>query len=349
MKEWEKREDRMKNVSGVSLIAFALAVAGLAYSETVEPLTGAPAITFDASEVDLGPVHVGQIATAGFTFASSGTADLVIEKTDSSCGCVIPEQVLRAYKPGEQGEIRVQFDPAQAGTTGRVKKDIVVHSNDQSNPQHVLSVRAFIYTIKDGVPYEPTALQFGDVPVTTSKTMTVTIYEDSSGQLDVSRMEAPKGFRCAIEKADGNEGVKWFAKLSNEPTATIGPVSGVLKVHTNNKVQPVLEIPISLNTLGEIAVAPSRLFFGSNARGTETQKTIHLSSSGKPFKILGVSTDLPFVHLRKETKGARTEHTLTAVVRKDAPAGRFEGTITIQTDNQYEAEIRIPIFGAVSQ
>jgi len=128
----------------------------------------------------------------------------------------------------------------------------------------------------------------------------------------------------------------------------LGPLSGRLKIHTNNEVQPVLEIPVSLDVVGEIAVEPSRLFFGLIKQGGEAKKTIRLSSSNRSFKILRVFGDLEFVRISQTSEAAGSNHTLTATIEGDAPPGRFKGTITILTDNKYQPEIKVSVIGTVS-
>lgn len=307
-----------------------------------------PALSFETTDLNLGPIYAGEIVEAGFKFVNNSDEELVIEKIASSCGCVVPEDAARSYAPGETGEISVQFDPSEAGTTGRVKKDIIVYSNDPKNSRVILSLRSFIYTIENGVPYEPATLDFKTIPVETSKTMTVTIYGEPFGQTVIEKVIIPEGFTYSLESIADESGVRRLVKISNNLRSQIGRVSETLSIHTSNKAQPVLRIPISLNIIGEISVEPSRLFFGHIFQGNEARKTVRLSSSNSSFNILEVTTDLQFIQISREKETASETQTLTAYVKGDAPPGRFKGTMTILTDSKYEPEIRIPVIGRVS-
>jgi len=136
--------------------------------------------------------------------------------------------------------------------------------------------------------------------------------------------------------------------VSNKTTLGLGPNSGQLRIHTTNEVQPVLEIPISLEVIGQIVVEPTRLFFGHMRQGSEAKKEIRLACPGKPFNILGATSNLQFIQILRETKAAGETHALMVSIAADAPAGRFKGKITIQTDNQYQPGIEIPVIGKIT-
>ena len=99
--------------------------------------------------------------------------------------------------------------------------------------------------------------------------------------------------------------------------------------------------------MGEIAVGPPRLFFGLVKLGGDVQKTIRLSSSNKPFRILEINCDLPFIEIQQGSETEDSIHALTLNLKSDSPPGRFKGTITLRTDNQYQPEIEIPVLGTI--
>lgn len=307
-----------------------------------------PALSFETTDLNLGPIYAGEIVEAGFKFVNNSDEELVIEKIASSCGCVVPEDAARSYAPGETGEISVQFDPSEAGTTGRVKKDIIVYSNDPKNSRVILSLRSFIYTIENGVPYEPATLDFKTIPVETSKTMTVTIYGEPFGQTVIEKVIIPEGFTYSLESITDGDGVRQLVHVSSGPRYQIGPVLEMLQIHTTNRAQPVLQIPIALNVTGEITLEPSRLFFGHMRQGSEVKKAVRLSSSNLPFKIRGVSSDLAFLKVDGTPKAASASHVLSAIITADAPLGRFKGTVTVKTDSGYQPELRISVIGSVT-
>jgi hypothetical protein len=345
-------EGEEKNMKMWSLF-FALAlvfVVDSAHAQSVEnPTAAAPALTLETPEIELGPVYIGEVHPVSFTFVNTGGAELTVEKIDSSCGCLIPEMYDAEYEPGKQGQLNVQFDPAQAGTTGHVKKDIIIYSNDPAHPRTIATIRAFIYATRNGVPYEPQDINLGDVVVNESARKSVSLYETAGSPLEIAKIEAPEGFEHAIRKADTGNEDKLLIEVWNKPTSAIGPMAGALEVHTNNEAQPVLRIPLSVNIIGEIKVEPSRLLFGLVDQNAVDKKTVRLTTAGESFKLLSVKSKPEFVLVEAPGDTADTEYLISITISDNAPSGRFSGNIVIATDNEYQQEISIPVFGVISE
>ena len=68
-------------------------------------------ITFDRIFHDFGTIKEGEIAKTVFSFTNTGENDLYIVDAIGSCGCTIPKYPKNiAIKPGESGEIEINFD-----------------------------------------------------------------------------------------------------------------------------------------------------------------------------------------------------------------------------------------------
>jgi len=65
---------------------------------------------FEESEVDFGTLKQGEKKTHLFKFKNTGDADLIIEFASGSCGCTVPAWPEDTIKPGETGEILVEYD-----------------------------------------------------------------------------------------------------------------------------------------------------------------------------------------------------------------------------------------------
>ena len=99
-------------------------------------------ITFDKIFHDFGNVNEGEIAKTIFTFTNTGENDLYIVDAVGSCGCTVPKYPKNIpIKPGENGEIEVNFD-----TNGRPnlqQKMIKVSANTPEGGQ-LLRIQAFV-------------------------------------------------------------------------------------------------------------------------------------------------------------------------------------------------------------
>ena len=99
-------------------------------------------ITFDKISHDFGNVNEGEIAKTIFTFTNTGENDLYIVDAVGSCGCTVPKYPKNIpIKPGENGEIEVNFD-----TNGRPnlqQKMVKVSANTPEGGQ-LLRIQAFV-------------------------------------------------------------------------------------------------------------------------------------------------------------------------------------------------------------
>ena len=102
-------------------------------------------ITFDRIFHDFGNVNEGEIAKTVFTFTNTSENDLYIVDARGSCGCTVPKYPKNvAIKPGETGEIEVNFD-----TTGRpnLQQKMVKVSANTSTGGEMLRIQAFVNPI----------------------------------------------------------------------------------------------------------------------------------------------------------------------------------------------------------
>lgn len=99
-------------------------------------------ITFDRIFHDFGNVNEGEIAKTVFTFTNTSQNDLYIVDARGSCGCTVPKYPKNvAIKPGETGEIEVNFD-----TTGRpnLQQKMVKISANTATGGEMLRIQAFV-------------------------------------------------------------------------------------------------------------------------------------------------------------------------------------------------------------
>ncbi len=87
-----------------------------------------PILKFEHTEHDFGTIQEadGEV-TVMFKFANTGTAPLVINRVQASCGCTTPTWEQRPIEPGASGMIAVTYDPY--ARPGKFAKSIVVYSN----------------------------------------------------------------------------------------------------------------------------------------------------------------------------------------------------------------------------
>ena len=84
-------------------------------------------IKFEKIDFDFGRINEGDVVHTVFKFTNTGKLALLISHAQGSCGCTVPHWPQQPIKPGESGEISVQFDSHDK--RGEVEKTVTVSAN----------------------------------------------------------------------------------------------------------------------------------------------------------------------------------------------------------------------------
>ena len=113
----------------------------------------APTITFEKVVHDFGDVGPQTKHYCEFKFMNTGSGILRIADVNETCGCTLFSLAKTQYAPGESGTLKVQYNADEQ--FGQVAKNLSVRSNDRTNPEVTLAIKA---TIMTKVDYEPKTL-----------------------------------------------------------------------------------------------------------------------------------------------------------------------------------------------
>ena len=113
----------------------------------------APTITFEKVVHDFGDVGPQTKHYCEFKFTNTGSGILRIADVNETCGCTPFSLAKTQYAPGESGTLKVQYNAEEH--FGQVAKNLYVRSNDKTNPDVTLAIKA---TIMTKVNYEPKTL-----------------------------------------------------------------------------------------------------------------------------------------------------------------------------------------------
>lgn len=92
----------------------------------VDPAS-ATTMAFNEQEFDFGTLKDGEKVTHVFKFKNTGDKPLTISNARGSCGCTVPDYPKTPIAPGEQGEIKVEFN--SQGKKGQQTKYVTVNAN----------------------------------------------------------------------------------------------------------------------------------------------------------------------------------------------------------------------------
>jgi hypothetical protein len=102
-----------------------------------------PKIEFETLTHNYGTIKEGDHVKFTFKFKNTGKGNLIISDASASCGCTVPEFTEEPVKPGDSGEVRVDFNSANKGADIEVFKTVTVITNTTPN-KTVLTLRGFI-------------------------------------------------------------------------------------------------------------------------------------------------------------------------------------------------------------
>ena len=86
-----------------------------------------PTFKFSEESFDFGTITEGDVVDHVFSFVNEGDAPLIISSATASCGCTVPVWPKAPIAPGEQAEIKVQFN--SRSKPGIQNKTVTVTAN----------------------------------------------------------------------------------------------------------------------------------------------------------------------------------------------------------------------------
>jgi len=102
-----------------------------------------PRVEFEKVFHNFGKIGPGTRNSCEFNFKNTGDKVLRIRKIESTCSCSIPKLKKRIYEPGESGTIIVNYTPFK-NERGKTSRKLIVPTNDKTNPQVTLTIKAFL-------------------------------------------------------------------------------------------------------------------------------------------------------------------------------------------------------------
>jgi hypothetical protein len=109
-----------------------------------------PKLEFEKLEYDFGNVGPGTNNLCEFRFTNTGKSTLKIGEITKTCGCTPFSLAKKEYAPGESGTLKVKYLSDQI--RGQTKKRLIIHSNDRTNPDITLTVKANVIVQVDPEP-----------------------------------------------------------------------------------------------------------------------------------------------------------------------------------------------------
>ncbi len=318
-----------------TLLAFTLALALAAPAVANEPK-----ISFTVAEHDFGIIDKGGKVSVDFEFTNSGSADLEIINVKTSCGCTTATPEKTVYKPGEGGVIPVTFS-SERFPTGPIAKTITVTSNDVANPRMQLRIRG---EIQAEVNVKPVSLSIVGIRRGAVETREIQVSTAKLPRLEITDLKSDlEGMTLTAERKDDRNMTITATFDSNKSPAKFDTLRGAISFKAKGAKESESRVMTYVNITPPVRASPRAVHFFASKKGEPREMTIALHpADGQGLKILETQSDLDFVQVRAVGNGK-----VRVMLSKDAKDGRFNGTITINTDNKEQPQVRIPVRGSV--
>lgn len=148
---------------------------------------------------------------------------------------------------GRAGQNQYRFDITVGGPDAKIgplAEKIHIKTNSKNQPDYFLSVTG---VIRPPFRVEPTGVNFGEVaPNDTAATRTVTLRSNNlkaPESFSVTKTESNVPGVTAAVKPTANKG-EYEVTLQVDKTAKPGAVDGTVKIYTNDKVNPIVTVPV---------------------------------------------------------------------------------------------------------
>lgn len=236
---------------------------------------GHSAWTVSPSSINFGDVPVGTSKTVVLTITNTGAVQSMVMSVTSS----IPEVTTNfvgevPLNPGEIMTLMVTFKPT---ARGNYSGELVIASNDPANPYVVVTFTG-TSSYATGIDVSPTSIDFGTIPVGTSKEEVVRVGNKGSSNLNVTiTVTAGTPFSVSKESFTLRPGQVETIIVTFNPTQR-GVYTGALTVFSDDKNTPKVVVSLRGDTGAEFGLAffPTIMNFGYVELNTSYERMLRL-------------------------------------------------------------------------
>lgn len=146
--------------------------------------------------------------------------------------------------PGESMSVEVTFDATEIAN-GTYNTNIIINSNDIVNPQVNIPAQLTVYGGLPNISVSSDILEFGQVPLGSSSTQTLTVSNTGYDILEITETTfSNPDFSLVSGVANINPGEVAIFEISMIPSTT-GVISGILTISNNDPDQPEVYVNLS--------------------------------------------------------------------------------------------------------
>jgi hypothetical protein len=348
----------MKTKSFLRILAMlgvvSIALTGAVFGQSSGNSQAKPKLVIQTVEHSFGEIKKGSVAQHSFTFKNEGKANLEITRVTPSCGCTASDYT-KVVPPGKEGKVTLTFN--SAGFNGAVTKSAEVYTNDPENPQFTLMMSAVIAS--DDTPQGtrvgpfivgPTNQWSGRAPRGSSVNGLITVTNTTQPPIRITKLD-PNGSVFEAKLQTLEEGKRYSVSFASPTTLSIGSHTQTVKLTTDSKETPELELQLEAVVISPVSVSPTSLVF-ENVPVSNPEMEISLVSKflwvrvgrSAGLEVKSITSDLPFIKVKTEMSDPNgSSITLRVGFSEKPPKGTHTGKIKIETNNADVKAVEVPI------
>jgi len=245
--------------------------------------------------------------------------------------------------PGGVGEVKATFH--SKGFQGRIKKTLIVETNDPENAGVRLSVAGEVIS---EITVTPRYVNFGNVSYDgAAKPIPLEIRLYEGRDLKIEEVSADNPLILLKEQKRTEKRFVYAVSLGeNVPT---GRLTGKITIRTDSRNSPKTEVPVYAFVQGRVQISPPLVSYGMIRPGEPSLREITLSATGDAsFSVESVksSADSVTTEIFPEKEGAIYRIRVTYHPGEEI-TGRVSERLTIFVGGEREEILEVPVYGNI--
>jgi len=226
---------------------------------------------------------------------------------------------------------------------GRLSSQLKIETDNEHAPIVTVSVMA---TVTGEIVTTPDRLSLILQAGEENKSSVVSVNKMRGGPFTISKVE------CDVEHVTTDlqtveKGKRYKVQVNGDPHAPICRANGTITIHTDDRNDPTIDIPLTFVVRGNLSVVPEQLSLGAVDEGQELTKVVTVMTKQDELTIKKVESTLDFLTTEVVTKETGKQYTINVTVKGDAPVGPIQGKLIIHTSDSLQPKVEVHVTGHV--
>jgi len=253
-----------------------------------EDQTLTPKIEAETTEYDTGIISNSEVTTRELKITNQGSADLIINKVRTTCGCTKGSMETTTLLPGASALLKIEIDPFRIGMF-ESKKTLTIESNDPIAPMLRIGVTA---RVDPEVSIEPERIEFGDVSKGEPHEKTMLIRQLGDQPLVIQELIQPRTMdgielwyeEVPVDQRKDPNRAEYRIKATLLPDAPVGPHQFRFTLRTGFKRLKQIPAILKANVTAFYNVQPRNASVGPVAPGDKRPGLITVTAD-RPIQL----------------------------------------------------------------